>query len=129
MTEHFPQTENEAYGFYGTMTHYNDAAYAWPIAMAAVTEVAGCSPDEARAFLDSRYGRHFADQAAGLMPRRTVSQAIMTTARDWNSRTTTRADERRHGIPAGLPLLHALAIEAAILAEAHEIEAAFLADA
>ena len=58
-TTQTPATQNEAWGFWGTMN--DSAAAAWPIAMTAISD-ATCQPLESvRLFLDSRHGRHFAD--------------------------------------------------------------------
>jgi hypothetical protein len=57
-------TNNEAWGFWGTIAHHADPAQAWPIAMQAVADATGCSEAGVRDFLDSRHGRHFADDVA-----------------------------------------------------------------
>lgn len=55
-------TQNEAYGFWGTMNFKGGtASRAWPLAMAAIKENTATDDVEVRAFLDSRWGRHFAD--------------------------------------------------------------------
>ena len=62
------------WGFHGAIAHHADAA--WPLAMAAIADVMGCEPDEARAFLYSRHGRHFADDVAnGLSGRLSLAAA------------------------------------------------------
>jgi hypothetical protein len=58
-TTHIPATQNDAWGFWGTMN--NQAAAAWPIAMTAISDGTYQPLDSVRAFLDSRHGRHFAD--------------------------------------------------------------------
>jgi hypothetical protein len=50
-------------GFAGTIGHHADA-WAGPLAMAAIVKATSCSPAEVRDFLDSRHGRHFADEVA-----------------------------------------------------------------
>jgi hypothetical protein len=57
-------THNEAWGFFGTIRHHGDPTEAWPIAMRAIAEATGCSEIGVRDFLDSRHGRHFADDVA-----------------------------------------------------------------
>jgi len=52
-------TENQDWGFWGTMREH--AAPAWPIAFTAIHNATNTDPASVRAFLDSRYGRHFAD--------------------------------------------------------------------
>ena len=64
-TTQIPATQNEAWGFWGTMTE--NAAAAWPMAMTAIAEATGQPPDAVRAFLDSRHGRHFADDVLNQM--------------------------------------------------------------
>lgn len=59
-----PPTSNAAWGFHGTIAQYADAVPAWPSAMTAIAAATGCSLNEVRDFLDSRYGRHFADDVA-----------------------------------------------------------------
>ena len=53
------QSQDQWYGFWGSM---GDAAEtAWALALPAIVTATGCEEDEVRDFLDSRYGRHFAD--------------------------------------------------------------------
>ena len=54
-----PATRNEGWGFFGTMNERAEAA--WPLAMTAVANATGETLDTVRLFLDSRFGRHFAD--------------------------------------------------------------------
>jgi hypothetical protein len=57
-------TENESWGFFGTIGNHADAPTAWALAFGAVAEATGCSPEGVRDFLDSRHGRHFGDDVA-----------------------------------------------------------------
>ncbi len=58
---HIPATRNEAWGFWGTMNEH------------ATGEDAG----NVRAFLDSRYGRHYTDEVHnGLYVGKTLKDAI-----------------------------------------------------
>jgi hypothetical protein len=50
-------SNNEAWGFFGTIRHHADPADAWPIAMQAIGEATGCSDVGVRDFLDSRTSR------------------------------------------------------------------------
>jgi hypothetical protein len=52
-------TENQDWGFWGTMREHS--ADAWRIAFTAIHNATSTDPASVRAFLDSRYGRHFAD--------------------------------------------------------------------
>ena len=58
-------TENQDWGFWGTMREH--AQQAWPIAFTAIHNATSTDPASVRAFLDSRYGRHFADGVNGEM--------------------------------------------------------------
>ena len=54
-----PTTENPGWGFFGTMTRQASASpteAAWNAALTAIVAATACTPDEARVFLDSRYG-------------------------------------------------------------------------
>ena len=46
-------SNNEAWGFSGTIRHHADPAEAWPIAMQAVGEATRCSDVGVRDFLDA----------------------------------------------------------------------------
>ena len=54
-------TRNEARGFYGSTAGFMDADAAWLIAFPAVAKATGVTAEGVRDFLDSRHGRHFAD--------------------------------------------------------------------
>ena len=74
-TSTIPQTQNREWGFFGTICHHPDPERAWDIALAFIAGTTGCNPEATRAFLDSRHGRHFADEvtnelAAGKGARR-----------------------------------------------------------
>ena len=60
-----------------------------------------------RDFLDSRMGRHFADDVAGALGCGVASSeaAIAAAIRKWQGWRISRAIEREDGIPAGLPYL------------------------
>jgi len=118
-TSNIPPSENLAWGFVGTITHHADADAAWPLAMTAIADATGCTPDEVRAFLDSRHGRHFADDVANaLVEGRPLAEAIVATATRWMGWTIGRATARDTGIPQGLPYLTGFVMHAAIEADA-----------
>ena len=54
-----PASANDCWGFWGSLNEHAEAA--WTIALPAIAEVTGATPEGVRAFLDSRHGRHFAD--------------------------------------------------------------------
>jgi hypothetical protein len=113
-----PATENEAWGFWGTIRHHADPEQAWPIAIKVVTVSTCCAPAAARAFLDSRMGRHFADDVAnGLARGLTLDHAIAGSASRWMGWSIGRRTARETGAPRGLPYLTAFVMAAEIDAE------------
>jgi hypothetical protein len=122
-TTQIPATQNEAWGFWGTMN--NDAQTAWPIAMTAISD-ATCQPLESvRLFLDSRYGRHFADDVINEMLRgQTIQQAIDAAVTRWMGWTIGRQTSKQYGIPKGLPYLTGFVIHCEVTDESFEAEAA-----
>ena len=114
-----PRTGNPAWGFHGTIAHRAEAAAAWPLAMSAVADAGGCTPDVVRAFLDRRHGRHFADDvASALFDHHTLTDAIAAATARWMDWTIGRATSRETGIPQGLPYLAGYVMHAAIEADA-----------
>jgi hypothetical protein len=112
-------SNNEAWGFFGTIRHHADPIGAWPIAMQAVGEATGCSDVGVRDFLDSRHGRHFADDVAnGLYDGRPLQQAIEAAIDRWMNWTIDRRTSRETGIPRGLPYLIGFVTDCEITAEA-----------
>ena len=111
-----PDTQNDAWGFYGTMNEQADAA--WPLAMTAISD-ATCQPLElVRAFLDSRHGRHFADDVQnGLFAGATLSDAIEQATQRWMGWTIGRSTSKEYGIPKGLPYLTGFVIHCEIVEE------------
>ena len=115
-TTQIPATQNDAWGFYGTMNEQADAA--WPLAMTAISD-ATCQPLESvRAFLDSRHGRHFADDVHnGLFAGATLSDAIEQATQRWMGWTIGRSSSKEYGIPKGLPYLTGFVIHCEIIEE------------
>ena len=75
-------TENQDWSFWGTMREH--AAEAWPIAFTAIHNATSTDPASVRAFLDSRYGRHFADGVNGQMYYgASLADAIAKTTAEW----------------------------------------------
>jgi hypothetical protein len=110
---------NTAWGFWGTMAHHADPAAAWPLAMRAIA-AATTGPEAAvRDFLDSRHGRHFADDVAnGLVRGLELAAAIDAAVARWMHWRISREEERQSGIPHGLPYLTGLVTAMEIEAEA-----------
>ena len=118
-----PATQNDAWGFFGTMNEQAEAA--WPVAMTAISD-ATCQPLESvRLFLDSHYGRHFADDVLNEMLRGpTIQQAIDAAVTRWMSWTIGRQTSKDFGIPKGLPYLTGIVIHCEVTDESFEAQAA-----
>lgn len=108
-------SRNEDFGFFGTMTlctlRDRRSAEVWTLAarMIAVA-IRADSEDEMigiRDFLDSRMGRHFADDVVSNMAGCNIASepAIASAIRRWQDWRISRETEREDGIPAGLPYL------------------------
>jgi hypothetical protein len=99
-----PASQNESYGFWGTLNER--AAAAWPIALPAIATATGADPEAVRLFLDSRYGRHFADDVLNhLHAGRRLPEAIPAAIAQWMTWKIGRRTTRDTGIPRGLPYL------------------------
>jgi hypothetical protein len=113
-----PTTKNQAWGFWGTMNEHADAA--WPIALPAIVDATGSTPEGVRAFLDSRHGRHFADDVQSRMYEGMgLEDAIHAAIERWMSWKISRTTSKDLGTPRGLPYLtgfvhhHEIAMEMA----------------
>ena len=111
-----PATQNDTWGFYGAMNEQAEAA--WPLAMTAISD-ATCQPLESvRTFLDSRHGRHFADDVQnGLFAGATLADAIAQATQRWMGWTIGRSTSKQYGIPKGLPYLTGFVIHCEIVEE------------
>ena len=99
-------TANEAWGFFGTTGGFTDAQAAWAFAFPAVAKATSGSAEGVRDFLDSRHGRHFADDVAnGIHSGIDLKAAIDAAITRWMGWTINRATSRDHGIAVGLPYL------------------------
>lgn len=117
MNNPIPATRNETHGFWGTMNEH--AAAAWPVAMAAISDATGQPLESVRAFLDSRHGRHFADDVGNeLLRGRGLEEAVRSATARWMGWTIGRATARDYGIPRGLPYLTSFVIHCEIAEEA-----------
>jgi len=111
-----PATENDAWGFYGSMN--DDAEVAWPLAMTAISNATGQPLESIRLFLDSRHGRHFSDDVRNqMLVGKGIEQAIHAAVTQWMNWTVCRATHKEYGIPRGLPLLTGFVIHYAIAEE------------
>jgi len=118
-TNAMPTSQNESWGFWGTMNDH--AAVAWPLAMTAIAKATGEPLESVRGFLDSRHGRHFADDVHNqLHAGRALADAIHAATQQWMGWTIGRRTSRDTGIPMGLPYLTGFVVHCAIAAEALE---------
>ena len=109
-------SRNLDYGFWGTMNEHASAA--WPIASTAIAAATGCEPEQVRAFLDSRHGRHFADDVHNqLHAGKTLADAINAATQQWMGWTIGRQTAKDYGIPRGLPYLVGFVIHCEIVDE------------
>ena len=106
-------TQNESWGFWGTMNEHATAA--WPIASTTIAAATGCEPEQVRAFLDSRHGRHFADDVQnGLFVGASINDAIDKATAKWMGWTIGRITAKETGIPRGMAYLTGFVVQAAI---------------
>ena len=108
-------SHNEDYGFFRTLTVCPErdrrSAEVWMLASRLIAEAIGASSEDdmigVRDFLDSRTGRHFADDVVGNMTscNCALETAIASVIRRWQGWRIDRQTEREQGIPAGLPSL------------------------
>ena len=90
-TTQIPATQNEAWGFWGTMNEHASAA--WALAMTAISGRHRPALESVRVFLDSRHGRHFADDVQnGLYEGKALADAInaATQRAGWAGRLAAR---------------------------------------
>ena len=113
---HIPATQNEAWGFWGTMGQHAKAA--WPIAMQIIASTTREPLESVRAFLDSRHGRHFADQVLDhLAAGQALPEAILATARQWMVWRISKHTGAHYGIPSDLPYLTGFVVSCALAEE------------
>ena len=111
--QQMPATQNDAWGFWGTMNEH--ASTAWPLAMTAISDATGQPLESVRFFLDSRHGRHFADEVQnGLYRGQPLADAINAATRQWMGWTIGRQTSKEYGILRGLPYLTGFVIHCEI---------------
>ena len=112
-TTQIPATQNDTWGFYGSMNEQAEAA--WPLAMIAISDATYQPLESVRTFLDSRHGRHFADDVQnGLYAGATLADAIAQATQRWMGWTIGRSTSKQYGIPKGLPYLTGFVIHCEI---------------
>ena len=117
MNTNIPATQNESWGFWGAMEE--DAAAAWPLAMTAILHATNEPVESVRVFLDSRHGRHFADDVHNqLHAGKALADAINAATQRWMAWKIGRMTNRDYGIPRGLPYLTGFVIHCEIIEEA-----------
>ncbi len=115
-TQPIPATSNPEWGFWGTMEEQAEAA--WPLALMAVSEATQQPLESSKTFLDSRHGRHFADDIrSGLHQGLELAPAITATCQRWMGWTIGRQTSKEYGIPRGLPYLTGFVIHCEIAEE------------
>ena len=114
------KTRNEGYGFYGTMHLDGCADEAWEIALSALADETGAEQDEVRDFLDSCWGRHFADTVHCYLDKFPLKEAIAQAIRHWNGWTLSLRTRRELGIPMPMPYLTGMVYVASFEAQAYE---------
>lgn len=106
MTTTILASENEGWGSFATLRGHANQGAAWALAMQAVGRATGFSQAAVRDFLDSRHGRHFADDVANrLHAGLELAAAIDAAVTRWMGWRIGRQTERDEGIPRGLPYL------------------------
>lgn len=112
-------TRNETWGFYGTMDRFGaDAQQAWTAASAMIAAATGATPEGVRDFLDSRRGRHFADEVGNeIHGGFGLEEAIERAIARWQGWRIGRQTSRETGIPAELPYLTGFVMHHQILDE------------
>ncbi|MDD2810042.1 hypothetical protein [Rhodoferax sp.] len=104
-------TQNESYGFWCSMNEHASAA--WPLVSTAIAAATGCEPEQVRAFLDSRHGRHFADDVQnGLFVGCNLKDAIDKATTKWMGWTIGRNTAKEYGIPHGMAYLTGFVVQA-----------------
>lgn len=112
-TTQIPAPTVTDWGFFGTMNEQAEAA--WPLAMIAISDATGQPLESVRTFLDSRHGRHFADDVQnGLYAGATLADAIKAATQRWMGWTIGRSTSKQYGIPKGLPYLTGFVIHCEI---------------
>ena len=122
MTTTILPTTNETWGFWGSMGYTTaDQSQAWALATTAIAKATGGTPEAVRTFLDSRHGRHFAnDVASELFNGRTLAAAVDAAVAMWTTWWIDKQTEREDGIPRGLPYLTGWVIHHQLQAEMSE---------
>jgi hypothetical protein len=118
-----PASQNDDWGFFGTMNE--QAETAWPIAMTAISDATYQPLESVQLFLDSRYGRHFADDVLNeMLQGHSTKQAIEAAVTRWMGWTIGLQTSKQYGIPRDLPYLTGFVIHCEVTDESFEAQAA-----
>jgi hypothetical protein len=108
-------SHNPDYGFFAALTTCPErdrrSVEVWVLASTLIAKATRATSEEEmigiRDFLDSRMGRHFADDVVGNMVGCKIDSetAIKSSIRTWQDWRISRQLERDEGIPEGLPYL------------------------
>jgi hypothetical protein len=99
-------SNNHDWGFYGSIRHHAEPEQAWPLAMTAIMTATSFSDEAVRDFLDSKYGRIFADDVANaLVDGHELNGAVEAAVERWMRWETDSYMQAQSGIPVGLPYL------------------------
>ena len=113
-----PESNNKSWGYYGTINHHGDAAIAWPIAINTISDATQIPAETVAIFLDSRHGRHFADDVANeLATGKVIADAIEAATARWMGWRISARTAHQTGIPRGLPYLTGYVLHAEIEAD------------
>jgi hypothetical protein len=106
---------NESNGFFGAITacplRERRSSEVWALASTLIAKAVRARSEEdrigIREFLDSRMGRHFADDVAGALESGVTNSetAIKSTIAKWQGWRICMQTQRLEGIQAGLPYL------------------------
>ncbi len=112
-------TSNEAWGFYGTSGAFAGADAAWAIVFPAVLTATEGTAEGVRDFLDSRHGRHFADDVHnGVHAGLDLTAAIEAAITRWMGWTINRHTAHEIAMPKGLPYLKGFVLYFSLQAQA-----------
>ena len=91
------KTDNLDWGFCGT-----HGEKAWGIAHEKLVAKTGCSPEAVKLFLDSRYGRQFADDVSNaLLVTPLMGDALDAAIAQWMEWTISPMTGAQYGMPIG----------------------------
>jgi hypothetical protein len=86
--------------------------------MTRIVEATGEDLEAVRSFLDSRHGRHFADNVLNQLDAgRTLADAIDAATQQWRGWTIGRQTSKNSGIPRWLPYLTGFVVHVGLMAE------------